>query len=130
MGKALISSPRGTDGFITLKGIDPALEPNVTDIKKAMQKGSVEALSSAAGTSFPGILIGRQLAEALAVEVGDSVDLLTDQGTLSPGGMVPRNRTARVAGIFIARPAGVRRRMGLRVARLCRAAGRCRSGSR
>ena len=96
MGKALISSPSGKS-FITVKGIDPALEPNVTDIKTAMQSGRVDDLTSG---EPPGILIGRQLAEALAVRVGDTVTLLTDQGTLSPGGMLPRSRPARVAGVF------------------------------
>ena len=96
MGKALISSPSGKS-FITVKGIDPALEPNVTDIQTAMQSGRVEDLATG---EPPGILIGRQLAEALAVKVGDTVTLLTDQGTLSPGGMLPRSRPARVAGIF------------------------------
>jgi lipoprotein-releasing system permease protein len=98
MGKALISSPQGKE-FITIKGIDPALEPNVTDIKKSMQRGRVEDVESGEG-ELPGILIGHQLANALAVDVGDVVNLLTDQGTLSPGGMLPRNRKARVAGIF------------------------------
>ena len=96
MGKGMISSPSGKS-FITIKGIDPALESNVTDIKTAIQSGRVEDLTTG---EPPGILIGRQLAEALAVKVGDTVSLLTDQGTLSPGGMLPRNRTARVAGIF------------------------------
>ena len=96
MGKALISSPGGKS-FITVKGIDPALEPNVTDIGTAMQSGRVEDLTTG---EPPGILIGRLLAEALAVKVGDTVTLLTDQGTLSPGGMLPRSRPARVAGIF------------------------------
>ena len=60
MGKALISSPSGKS-FITVKGIDPALEPNVTDIQTAMQSGRVEDLATG---EPPGILIGRQLAEA------------------------------------------------------------------
>lgn len=96
MGMALISSTERRS-FIRVKGIDPELEPDVTDIKTSIQEGRVEDLS---GGDVPGILIGRQLAEALAVQVGDTVSLLTDQGTLSPGGMLPRNRPARVAGIF------------------------------
>jgi lipoprotein-releasing system permease protein len=96
MGMALISSP-SRRSFISIKGIDPELEPDVTDIKTAIQEGRVDDLS---GGDVPGILIGRQLAEALAVHVGDTVTLLTDQGTLSPAGMLPRNRPARVAGIF------------------------------
>jgi len=99
MGKALISSPQGKS-FITLKGIDPALEPNVTDIKKAMQSGSVESVQAPEAGGLPGILIGKQLADSLVVQVGDTVTLLTDQGTLSPVGMIPRNRPARIAGIF------------------------------
>jgi lipoprotein-releasing system permease protein len=98
LGKALISSPSETT-FITLKGIDPALEPTVTDIKTAMQSGSVDDVLAAEG-EFPGILLGQQLASALRVTVGDTVQLLTDQGTLSPAGVLPRSRPARVAGIF------------------------------
>ncbi len=99
MGKALISSQdRAT--FITFKGIDPALEPTVTDIKKAMQEGSIDAIEPTSPDEFPGILLGNQLAEALQVAVGDTVSLLSGQGTLSPAGIVPRSRTARVAGIF------------------------------
>jgi lipoprotein-releasing system permease protein len=97
-GKALISSPHGKD-FISLKGIDPALEPSVTDLGKTMQKGSVDAVLNSED-ELPGILIGKQLAQNLDVQVGDIVNLLTDQGTLSPGGMLPRNRKARIAGIF------------------------------
>jgi lipoprotein-releasing system permease protein len=98
MGKALISSTRAKT-VITIKGIDPVLEPNVTDIRKAMEDGSVAAVEASAD-DFPGILLGRQLANDLGVKVGDTVSLLTDQGTLSPGGMVPRARPARVGGIF------------------------------
>ena len=96
MGMGLISSSQ-TRSFIRIKGIDPELEPEVTDIRTAIQEGRVDDLT---GGDLPGILIGRQLAEALVVKVGDTVSLLTEQGTLSPGGMLPRNRPARVVGIF------------------------------
>jgi len=98
-GIALISSPHGRT-FIRLKGIDSQLEPNVTDIGRSMQQGSVKGILNDEG-DLPGILIGRELAEkTLGVKVGDIVNLLTDQGTLSPAGMLPRNRPARIAGIF------------------------------
>src|SRR5262245_7102432 len=77
MGKALISSANGKD-FITLKGIDPVLELTVTDLGKAMQKGSVDGIVSG-NDELPGILVGKQLAQNLAVDVGDVVNLLTDQ---------------------------------------------------
>jgi lipoprotein-releasing system permease protein len=98
MGMALISSPQGRS-FIRVKGVDPQLEGNVTDLRKTMQKGSVDAVVNSEG-EFPGILIGKQLAQMLAVDVGDTVNLLTEQGTVWPGGVLPRNRPARVAGIF------------------------------
>ena len=48
-----------------------------------------------------GIFLGQDLAKQLGVSVGDSITLLTPQGTLNPfTGMMPRTRTLRVAGIF------------------------------
>ena len=49
---------------------------------------------------MPGILIGVDLAKDLGLAVGDSVTLLTPEGTLSPMGMMPRARRLRVAGIY------------------------------
>jgi len=97
-GIALISSANGKT-FIRLKGIDSQLEPTVTDLGRAMQQGTVGGILNEEG-ELPGVLIGKELAQMLAVKVGDTVNLLTDQGTLSPGGMLPRNRPARIAGIF------------------------------
>jgi lipoprotein-releasing system permease protein len=100
LGKALISSPHG-EAFITIKGIDPALETSVTDIGRAMKSGSVGAIAPAPGDErLPGILIGGDLARALAVQDGDEVTLLTPQGTLTPMGVMPRQRRFRVAGQF------------------------------
>jgi lipoprotein-releasing system permease protein len=99
LGKALISTNRA-DAFISLKGVDPALEPSVTDIARAMQRGRVADLVPADDDGLPGILIGRNLAEQLGLAVGDQASLLTPQGTLSPMGMIPRTRRVRVAGIY------------------------------
>src|SRR5947207_10513243 len=54
IGKALISAPRGED-FITIKGIDPALEPSVTDISRTMHAGSLAALERQAATTAGGV---------------------------------------------------------------------------
>jgi lipoprotein-releasing system permease protein len=99
LGKALISTDKA-DAFISLKGIDPALEPSVTDVARAMLRGSVDALVPAGENALAGILIGRNLAEQLGVTVGDTASLLTPQGTLSPMGMIPRTRRVRIAGIY------------------------------
>jgi lipoprotein-releasing system permease protein len=100
LGKAVITSGVETS-FINIKGIDPALEPDVTDIRQALRKGSLESIQPPVEGELPGILIGDKLANALAVDVGDTVSLLTPQsGTLTPMGLMPRSRPARVAGIF------------------------------
>jgi lipoprotein-releasing system permease protein len=99
MGKALISTDLA-DAFISLKGVDPTLEGNVTDIRRAMQQGNIADLRPASEEELPGILIGRNLAGQLGLEVGDVATLLTPQGTLSPMGMIPRTRRVRVVGIY------------------------------
>jgi lipoprotein-releasing system permease protein len=99
LGKALVST-EGGDAFITFKGVDPALEPTVTDIERTMLRGRIQDLAPRSEGDLQGILLGRNLAEQLRVDVGDSVTLTTPQGTLSPMGMIPRVRRARVAGIY------------------------------
>jgi len=99
IGKALVSAA-GDQAFINLKGIDPAVEPQVTDIARAMRSGSLDALSGKDSDPVGDILLGSDLATQLGVTVGDSISVLTPQGTLSPMGMVPRARRLRVAGTF------------------------------
>jgi len=102
-GWALISSNRA-DAPITIKGIDVALEVDVTDIRPAMRKGRLEDLAPRTledgSEDFPGILLGQDLAGRIGASVGDRVTLLTPQGTLSPLGVVPRTRSVRVVGIY------------------------------
>ena len=98
LGQGLVSASRETVP-IQIKGIDPVLEQEVTEIRKGMRQGSLDNLT-AAGDAPDGILLGKDLASKLGVAVGDSVSVLTPQGTLSPMGMIPRARRLRVAGIF------------------------------
>lgn len=99
MGKGILRSADGTT-FITLKGIDPALEPRVTEVSRSMKQGDLAALSNRAEDAPDGIVIGEDLASGLRVSVGDRVELITPEGTLTPGGMMPRTRTFQVAGIY------------------------------
>jgi lipoprotein-releasing system permease protein len=99
LGKALVQSGRD-NGFIELKGIDPALERSVTDVGKAMRAGSLAALDTSPDAPAPGILLGTDLAARLGVRPGDSVTVLTPNGTLSPMGLLPRSRRMQVAGVF------------------------------
>ena len=98
-GKALVTAG-SSQAFITVKAIDPALEPSVTAIKDAMKQGGLDALAHESEDEPPAILIGEDLANQLSVKLGDLVTLVTPQGTLSPMGMLPRTRRARVGGIY------------------------------
>jgi len=99
LGKALVTSERG-EGFITVKGIDPALEGEVTDIGKSMTAGQVTDLKPATEDEFAGIVIGKDLSGSLSAFPEDVITLVTPQGSLSPMGLMPRQRRMRIAGTF------------------------------
>ncbi len=104
LGQGLVSASRET-APVQIKGIDPALEPEVTNLNGSLLRGSLDALKAGdrggeGAAGLDGMLIGNDLAAKLGVDVGDSVSLLTPEGTLSPMGLIPRSRRLRVAGIF------------------------------
>ncbi len=96
--KALVTTDAGSQ-FITIKGIDPALEGGVTDLGRSMTAGTLADLAGRVD-EVPGIVLGEDLAASLNVRVGGAVTLLTPSGTLSPMGMMPRPRRATVTGIY------------------------------
>lgn len=98
VGRAIVSSD-AADAFVTLKGVDPTLEQEVTDIATSLQHGSLSALPDA-GDGRPGILLGSALAQQLGVGVGDSVTVMTPTGSLSPMGIMPRTRRVPVVGVY------------------------------
>ncbi len=100
IGKGMLST--GVDqqnAAVTIKGIDPALEVSVTDIRAAMREGSLEAIRSGP-EEMDGIILGIDLAATLDVKVGDTVRLLTPDQILTPFALMPRTRTFKVVGIF------------------------------
>jgi lipoprotein-releasing system permease protein len=98
VGKAMV---RGlNDGFLSVKGIDPAMETKVTDLGTAMREGSLERLTPASADDLPGIVLGEQLAKDIGARVGDPVVVLTQNGSLTPMGVMPRQRRFTLVGIF------------------------------
>ena len=53
LGKALVTSGRN-EAFITLKGINPAREPSVSDIGRSLNAGALDALSEPASLGSDG----------------------------------------------------------------------------
>ena len=105
-GKALVSSATGS-GLVTLKGVDPMREGRVTEFAGKMIAGSLESLAKPSdggaakdGSLLPGIILGEELAFTLGCIVGDSVNVTSPEGHLTPFGMLPRSRRFEVVGIY------------------------------
>jgi lipoprotein-releasing system permease protein len=98
LGEGMLSSARAT-AFISIKGIDPELEGDVTNVGRSMSTGSLGALAPVEGRPS-GVVIGRELATKLGTFVGDEVTLHTTEATASPLGMLPIPRRLVVVGIF------------------------------
>ena len=79
-----------------IRGIDPALEPSVTDLAADLSKTVLPRLVPGAF----GVVLGGELARSLGVGVGDVVTLIAPSGQVTPAGVVPRIRQMTVVGTF------------------------------
>src|SRR5262245_6560432 len=100
LGYGLLRVSGRTSEFAMLKGIDPAHEPDVTDIGHAMRSGTIEALSQRSADQKDGVLLGDGLAHTLGVEVGDVGFAVTTDLTSPLTGLVPHQRPLEVVGTF------------------------------
>jgi lipoprotein-releasing system permease protein len=101
LGKGMLNAGSASDqnAFVTVKGIDPALEGTVTDIRHAMRKGSIDAVR-VGPEEMDGIVLGIDLAKNLEVKVGDTVRLFSPDQVLTPFAPMTRTRAFKVVGIF------------------------------
>ena len=99
LGKGLLTSGSDAQAPATVKGIDPSLEPQVTDLQKSMRVGSVDDIRTQPD-AMDGIVLGTDLAQSLGVKRGDTVRLITPDEVLTPLGPEPRRRAFKVVGIF------------------------------
>ena len=79
-----------------IRGIDPAKEPEVTDLAAALKDSTLAKLVPG---QF-GIVLGGELARSMGVRVGDPVTLIAPSGQVSPAGVVPRLKQMTVVGLF------------------------------
>ena len=98
-GRGLARTRQG-DAFINVKGIDPTLEAGVTEVAASIERGSWFDLESYDGTAAGAIVIGEGMSQRLGAFVGDEISLITQTGTLTPMGVLPRPRRLEVVGIF------------------------------
>lgn len=79
-----------------VRGIDPQLEPEVSEIDELMHHDGFKALE-------PGewrVMLGAGLAARLGVREGDPVTIFAPEIRATPAGVVPQVRRFEVAGIF------------------------------
>jgi lipoprotein-releasing system permease protein len=92
--QALLARGEDMRGAI-IRGIDPAHEPEVTDLAAALQP----VLGKLVPGQF-GIVLGAELARGLGVREGDPVTLIAPSGQVTPAGVVPRLKQMTVVGTF------------------------------
>jgi len=92
--QALIARGEEMRGAI-VRGIDPAREPEVTDLAVGLRP----VLAKLVPGQF-GIVLGVELARALGVREGDPVTLIAPNGQVTPAGVVPRLKQMTVVGTF------------------------------
>jgi lipoprotein-releasing system permease protein len=112
-GQVLVSrGPRA--GFALIKGIIPAQERTVSSLLDTVTSGSAKDLEPGAAnqpsnpvagqgptnTPYPALVLGKDIAEQIGAQVGDSVLVTSPQGELTPLGLAPKYQRFRVAGIF------------------------------
>jgi len=79
-----------------VRGIDPALEPSVSDLDQQMISGSLGSL----GDERWQVVLGLELAARLGVGPGDPVTIFAPEIRATAAGVVPQVRRFTVAGIF------------------------------
>ncbi|MBN9617671.1 MAG: ABC transporter permease, partial [Acidobacteriales bacterium] len=109
-GQVLVTRGARSGGAL-IKGILPKDEKTVGDLLQSMVEGSAKDLEPVATVNanstavqaaqpIPPIVIGKDMAETIGAGVGDTVQVISPQGELSPLGLVPRYRAFLVVGIF------------------------------
>lgn len=89
----LVSGTRA-DKPVEMKGMIPESEARMSGLAKNIVKGDMKNFND------DGIVIGRDLAESLGVEIGDNVDVTSAAKTISPGGSVPRHHIFILVATF------------------------------
>ena len=99
--QAMISASGGVIGAV-IRGLDMETTGSVTVLPEKIKEGSMEGLRPrlGEGAESDGIIIGRELARNIGVSVGDTVNVISPMGTMTPAGPVPRMAAFKVAGIF------------------------------
>ena len=92
-GESMITVGGRVSGVL-LRGVQPALEPQVTLIGDRMVNGRLDDLRA----SEFGIVLGAKLMRYLRVSLGDKITMVTPQALATPAGILPRMKRFTVVG--------------------------------
>jgi lipoprotein-releasing system permease protein len=81
---------------ILLRGVLPDAERKVADLSRHLLSGHLSDLKP----GKYGVILGKDLAEAIGARVGDRVVVIVAQGDVTPVGVMPRMRAFQVVGII------------------------------
>jgi len=109
--QTMISVPDASSGAV-VRGIDPTTANNVLSLNSQLIRGHIIDLEDDSAsedgpesdtpqsTILPGIILGKELARNLRVDINDKIRLFSPSGPLTPMGVIPKIKTCRVVGIF------------------------------
>ncbi len=104
--QVFMASAQRNQGAV-LKGVDPARESVISDFFSHVISGDPGALARPGPAAEPeaprppdSIIIGREMARAMGVRLGDTLKVFFPLGRLTPFGMTAAEKTFRVAAIF------------------------------
>lgn len=79
-----------------IRGVQPDAINDVYPLQENILAGNLESLAK---NSF-GIILGKPLADNLGVMLGDKINLIAPEATITPAGILPRIKSLTVTGIF------------------------------
>lgn len=94
-GQAMIMGG-GKAAGVVVRGMDPDDLKTRKIVSQNLAAGSLETFEPDSDI----IVMGNRLAEKLKAKVGDSIKLISPEGTSTPFGMVPRIKSLRIGAIF------------------------------
>ena len=97
--QVMLSSGSNVSGVV-LKGVDPEREGKVTELAHNLKAGKLQDLKEVKAGEPPGVILGAELAKHLSTAPGDTIQVISPMGTMTPMGMMPKMKSFRVVGIF------------------------------
>ena len=89
---------------VVIRGVDPNRGAMVSDLEKNMVRGEIAVLRKnknvSSGPYREKIILGKELAHKLGVQMDDTVSMVAPASHLTPMGLIPKIKLYKVVGLF------------------------------